>query len=295
MNKYLFRNPKIFFIADDDRTRKRNERIYQVPHLSEKLEFALAIAQNKGDEKRSIILKKKIVELERNVEEKVLKRELIKGYLVESGFDVLAKDVKNSEVLVTNYLPDLFLFDSSMEGLKLARKLRRDERTSKIPILRITSLPYLKYLNYGVDENIKASPYIDLEELKKLINNILFATENGQLNSNFKLEILNYGPLTLFPERYEAIWFNSLIRLTEIEFELIYHLLQRHNQILSKPLILKKIWGNESTNIQKISSHIKNLRTKLEPNPKEPKYINTIFGEGYCLRLPQNKELKNKL
>ena len=145
MNKYLFRNPKIFFIADEDRTRKRNERIYQVPHLSEKLEFALAIAQNKGDEKRSMILKKKIVELERNVEEKVLERELIKGYLVESGFDVLAKDVKNSEVLVTNYLPDLFLFDSSMEGLKLARKLRRDERTSKIPILRITSLPYLKY------------------------------------------------------------------------------------------------------------------------------------------------------
>ena len=64
------------------------------------------------------------------------------------------------------------------------------------------------------------------------------------MNSSNQQEILNYGPLTLVPERFEAIWFESPVRLTHLEFELLHCLLQRHGQTVSLALILK-VWGYE--------------------------------------------------
>ena len=61
----------------------------------------------------------------------------------------------------------------------------------------------------------------------------------------FLRDILNYGPLTLVPERFEAIWFESPVRLTHLEFELLHCLLQRHGQTVSPALILKEVWGYE--------------------------------------------------
>ena len=59
------------------------------------------------------------------------------------------------------------------------------------------------------------------------------------MNSTNQQEILSYGPLTLVPERFEAIWFESAVRLTHLEFELLHCLLQRHGQTVSPALILK--------------------------------------------------------
>ena len=100
-------------------------------------------------------------------------------------------------------------------------------------------------------------------------------------------EILNYGPLTLVPERFEAIWFESPVRLTHLEFELLHCLLQRHGQTVSPALILKEVWGYEpDDDIETIRVHIRHLRTKLEPDPRKPIYIKTVYGAGYCLELP---------
>ncbi len=80
--------------------------------------------------------------------------------------------------------------------------------------------------------------------------------------------------ITLVPERFEAIWFDQPVRLTHLEFELLHCLLQRHGQTVAPSLILKEVWGYEpDDDIETIRVHIRHLRTKLEPDPRKPRFI----------------------
>ena len=94
------------------------------------------------------------------------------------------------------------------------------------------------------------------------------------------------------PERVEAIWVDQPVRLTHLEFELLHCLLQRHGQTVAPSLILKEVWGYEpDDDIETIRVHIRHLRTKLEPDPRKPRFIKTVYGAGYCLELPSNDQL----
>ena len=214
---------------------------------------------------------------------------MVARYLEYSGFDVLkAEDGIKGHVLTLQYRPDLIILDlilPSVDGLTLCQRLRRDERTSNIPILMITELVGLKDkvtgFNSGADDYI-TKPF-DLEELLVRVKALLRI-----LRISNKKEILNYGPLTLVPERLEAIWFESPVRLTHLEFKLLHCLLQMHGKTVSLALIFKEVRGFEpdDDDIKTIRVHIKNLRTKLEPDPRMPTYIKTVFGAGYCMNLP---------
>ena len=93
------------------------------------------------------------------------------------------------------------------------------------------------------------------------------------------------------PERFEAIWFDEPVRLTHLEFELLHCLLQRHGQTVAPSLILKEVWGYEpDDDIETIRVHIRHLRTKLEPDPRKPRFIKTVYGAGYCLELPTGNQ-----
>ena len=225
-------------------------------------------------------------------------RELVAGHLEHSGFDVQkAEDGIKGQALAVQYSPDLILLDlmlPSVDGLTLCQRLRRDERTSNIPILMVTALGGLKDkvtgFNSGADDYI-TKPF-DLEELHVRIKALLRRTNRAKLNSTNQQEILNYGPLTLVPERFEAIWFESPVRLTHLEFELLHCLLQRHGQTVSPALILKEVWGYEpDDDIETIRVHVRHLRTKLEPDPRKPTYIKTVYGAGYCLELPLGNQV----
>jgi len=179
-------------------------------------------------------------------------RDLVAKHLEHSGFDVQkAEDGIKGQALALQYSPDLILLDlmlPSVDGLTLCQRLRRDERTSNIPILMITALGGLKDkvtgFNSGADDYI-TKPF-DLEELYVRIKALLRRTNRAQLNSSNQQEILNYGPLTLVPERFEAIWFESPVRLTHLEFELLHCLLQRHGQTVSPALMVTVLGSNAS-------------------------------------------------
>jgi two-component system response regulator RpaA len=77
-----------------------------------------------------------------------------------------------------------------------------------------------------------------------------------------------------------------------LEFELLHCLLQRHGQTVAPSLILKEVWGYEpDDDIETIRVHIRHLRTKLEPDPRKPRFIKTVYGAGYCLELPSQDQL----
>ena len=225
-------------------------------------------------------------------------RELVAGHLTHTGFDVhQAEDGIKGQALALQYEPDVILLDlmlPKVDGLTLCQRLRRDERTASIPILMITALGGTKDkvtgFNSGADDYI-TKPF-DLEELQVRIKALLRRTNRAPVGAISQQEILNYGPLTLVPERFEAIWFDQPVRLTHLEFELLHCLLQRHGQTVAPSLILKEVWGYEpDDDIETIRVHVRHLRTKLEPDPRKPKFIKTVYGAGYCLELPKVDEL----
>ena len=219
-------------------------------------------------------------------------RQLVAGSLKHAGFDVqLAEDGVKGQAMAMQSSPDLIILDLMLplvDGLTLCQRLRRDSRTSQVPILMLTALANTKDkvsgFNSGADDYL-TKPF-DLDELLARVKVLLRRSDHSPFSAK-NMEILSFGPLTLIPERFEVIWFDKPVRLTHLEFELLHCLLQRHGQTVAPSLILKDVWGYDpDDDIETIRVHIRHLRTKLEPNPRKPTYIKTVYGAGYCLELP---------
>ncbi|MGA9377431.1 MAG: response regulator transcription factor [Phormidium sp.] len=227
--------------------------------------------------------------------------ELVAVNLEMAGYDVSqAEDGIKGQALALQIQPDLILLDlmlPKVDGFTVCQRLRRDERTKDIPVLMLTALGQtqdkVEGFNAGADDYL-TKPF-EVEEMLARVRALLRRTDRIPQAAKHS-EILNYGPLTLVPERFEAIWFAQTIKLTHLEFELLHCLLQRHGQTVSPSEILKEVWGYDpDDDIETIRVHIRHLRTKLEPDPRHPRYIKTVYGAGYCLELPSREQIGEDL
>ncbi len=223
--------------------------------------------------------------------------ELVAVNLEMAGYEVTqAEDGIKGQALAIQLLPDLIMLDLMLprvDGFTVCQRLRRDDRTADIPVLMLTALSQtqdkVEGFNSGADDYL-TKPF-ELEEMLARVRALLRRTDRIPQAAKHS-EILNYGPLTLVPERFEAVWYVQTVKLTHLEFELLHCLLQRHGQTVSPSEILKEVWGYDpDDDIETIRVHIRHLRTKMEPDPRHPRYIKTVYGAGYCLELPSNEQV----
>ncbi len=215
------------------------------------------------------------------------------GYKVTQAFDGV-----KGQALAIQMIPDMIILDvmlPQIDGYTVCQRLRRDNRTADIPILMLTGMGQtqdkVEGFNAGADDYL-TKPF-ELEEMMARVRALLRRTDRIPQAAKHS-EILNYGSLTLVPERFEAVWYSQTVKLTHLEFELLHCLLQRHGQTVSPSEILREVWGYDpNDDIETIRVHIRHLRTKLEPDPRHPKYIKTVYGAGYCLELPGISEESN--
>lgn len=223
--------------------------------------------------------------------------ELVAVNLEMAGYDVSqALDGIKGQAMALQLMPDMIVLDlmlPKVDGFTICQRLRRDERTAEIPVLMLSALGQtqnkVEGFNAGADDYL-TKPF-EIEEMLARVRALLRRTDRIPQAAKHS-EILNHGPLTLVPERFEAIWFDRTIKLTHLEFDLLHCLLQRHGQTVSPSDILREVWGYDpDDDIETIRVHIRHLRTKLEPDPRHPRYIKTVYGAGYCLELPSTRNL----
>jgi DNA-binding response OmpR family regulator len=207
--------------------------------------------------------------------------ELARDYLEHAGFAVLtAADGRSGLALVRTRTPDLLVLDLGIpepDGLDVIRAIRRD---SNLPIVVLTArddeLDKLVGLELGADDYI-TKPFSP-RELVARVKAVLRRMEPGDAPS----DLIRADDVTLDVPRMRAEVGSRLVDLTPTEFELLATLARRPGRIFTRGQLLDALRGAAFESYERaIDTHVKNLRRKLEPDPRSPRYIITVYGVGY--------------
>lgn len=208
---------------------------------------------------------------------------LVRDYLSREGFDVLtAPNGKDGMELIEQEKPDLVLLDwmlPGMSGLEMCKHLRE---TSTIPIIMLTAkseeIDRVLGLEFGADDYI-VKPF-SLRELAARIKTVLRRSSGGVQESNSS--ILMRGELSIDVASHKVSKRGQELSLTPTEFNILHLLATRPGTVYSRLQLLRQAMGEEYLYYERsIDTHVSNLRKKIEDNPSEPKYVETVFGVGY--------------
>jgi two-component system alkaline phosphatase synthesis response regulator PhoP len=216
-------------------------------------------------------------------EAKIVK--VLKAYLEQSGFQVVtAVDGKIALAIFMREKPDFMILDLNlpgMDGLDVCRTVRRQ---SNIPILMLTArveeADKLIGLELGADDYV-VKPFSPREVVARV--RTIFRRADGELAQP---EILRVGDLQIDLDQHSVMISERSLELTPTEFDILVVLARQPKRVFTRMQIMELAQGNAFEGYERtIDTHIKNIRLKLEPNPKNPTYIHTVFGVGYKVEM----------
>ena len=216
------------------------------------------------------------------VDDDVKTVELVKLYLDRDGYRLLtAYDGAEALRLAREGHPDLIVLDlmlPGIDGLEVCRTLRAE---SDVPIImltaRTTDEDKLTGLGLGADDYV-TKPFSP-RELAARVRAVLRRLPGERGPTEIKR-----GELTVNFLKHEASLASRPLNLTTVEFKLLGALAKEPGRLFSRSELIEKALGYDFEGFDRtIDVHILNLRRKLEPNPRRPKYIKTVYGAGYKL------------
>lgn len=211
--------------------------------------------------------------------------ELVKAYLVQAGFKVITaydgKQALNAFKLEQPALVILDLMLPELDGLDVARAIRK---ASDVPIIMLTAraedADRIAGLELGADDYV-VKPF-NPRELVARVRAVLRRAEGGFVS---RPKVIEAGDLVINLSSHEVHLKGEKIELTPLEFKLLATLANQPGRVFSRLQLLEALSGTTYAAFDRtIDSHIKNLRKKIEPDPKNPVYILTVHGVGYKFR-----------
>lgn len=219
-----------------------------------------------------------VVEDEKNI------LEVIEAYLLKEGFDVItAPDGKMALELFENEKIHLIILDLMLPKISGEEICTTIRATSDVPIIMLTAKveedSKIEGLSIGADDYV-TKPFSPRE----LVSRVKALLRRSYRDSSTLAEILifNNGDLEVDIDKMIIRKKGEIIYLTSNEFKVLVSLLTSPGQVFSREQLIELAFGYDYDGFDRtIDTHIKNIRQKIEDNPKKPSYIITVYGVGY--------------
>ncbi|OGO35968.1 MAG: DNA-binding response regulator [Chloroflexi bacterium RBG_16_57_11] len=215
------------------------------------------------------------------VDDKAELRTLLKQYLTQEGFEIVTASNGQEALFVARHeKPDLILLDIMMPEMSGFEFIRSFSREAETPIILLTAKldenDKVLGLELGADDYI-TKPFSP-RELTARVRAILRRMEKASAPQ----ELLRLGDISLDRAGRMLSVRGQAVDLTPSEFELLATLMAAPGRVFSRLEILDRLQGAAYEGYERtIDVHIRNLRTKIEPDPSNPHYIETVYGAGY--------------
>ncbi len=206
---------------------------------------------------------------------------VVRAYLEKDGYQVVeAYDGRQALDTARQEKPDLIILDlmlPELSGWDVCRVLRQE---SNVPVIMLTAqdedTDKIVGLELGADDYV-TKPFNPKELMARV--HAIFRRLGRQA---VEAKVLGSGDLKIDVDRREIRLAGREVRLTPTEFDLLVALAEHPGRVLSREQLLDRVLGGSLEGYDRaIDSHIKNLRQKIEPDPRRPRYVLTAFGVGY--------------
>jgi DNA-binding response OmpR family regulator len=215
--------------------------------------------------------------------------ETITRTLKRAGHDVIsASRGADALEIARQRHPDMVVLDimmPGMSGIEVCRHMRANPDLASIPILFLTARgeisDKIEGFEAGADDYL-TKPF-DLRELTLRVRALLRRVE--PMDENRPVEFINLGSLSLNCRTFEITSPKAQVLLTPVEFELMNFLMCTPGKVFAADQLLQEVWGYPpGTGMPDlVRVHIKNIRDKIEPDPKKPIYLKNVLRRGYMV------------
>jgi len=224
------------------------------------------------------------------IDDEATLRDVVRRYLELDGFAVIEADTgAGALALLQEKHADLILLDimlpGGIDGFSIARSIRNSPEyageQSQVPIIMLTSrgneVDRLAGFELGVDDYV-VKPFSPRELVARVKAVLRRAGGDNQTTE----KPVEFKYLQIDPLRRSVMLKGEMVVLTAREFDLLWLFARHPQQVFTREQLLDQVWGyefygDEST----VTVHIRRLREKIEPDPAQPSYIQTVWGIGY--------------
>ena len=214
-------------------------------------------------------------------------REGVEIYLKSQGYVVFqaADGVEGLEVIEKEeiHLAIVDVMMPRMDGIQMTVKLREKY---DFPVIFLSAkseeVDKIMGLNMGADDYV-TKPFTPLELLARVNSQLRryrrFMEKLGDKEKTQNIPVI--GGLELDEERVEVRVDGELVKVTPMEYKILLLLMKNPGRVFSADEIYERVWNERAVNTDTIMVHVRNIREKIEINPKEPKYLKVVWGVGY--------------
>lgn len=213
-------------------------------------------------------------------------REGVEIYLKSQGYEVFqaGDGIEGLQVLEREeiHLAIVDVMMPRMDGIKMTVKLREKY---DFPVIMLSAkseeVDKIAGLNIGADDYV-TKPFTPVELMARVNSQLRrYKKFMEKLEKRDKENVYSIGGLEINEDTVEVSVDGKPVKLTPIEFKILLLLMKNPGRVFSADEIYERVWNERAINTDTIMVHVRNIREKIEVNPKDPKYLKVVWGVGY--------------